>query len=66
MRQSCDYTSEGRLSPDVFHEMIRKAVQNLDVERAREDVLSFLLNRQSVEIWSADFFSSLIEKVEIV
>ena len=66
MRQSGDYTLEGRLSPDAFEQMIRQAVETLEVERAREDVLPFLLNRQAVEIWSTGFFDSLIEKVEVV
>ena len=66
MRQSGDYTSEAPLSPDVFREMIQAAVRNLDVEQAREEVLPFLLDRRSVEIWSLDFFSSLTDKVETV
>jgi predicted nucleotidyltransferase component of viral defense system len=66
MRQTGDYTSGSPLSPDVFREMIRSAVEKLDVEHARKEVLPFLLDPRSVDIWSADFFTSLIEKVEIV
>ena len=66
MRQSSDYTSEGPLGPDLFREMLREAVENLNIDRAREEVLPFVLDRRSVEIWSADFFHSLIDKVEFV
>jgi hypothetical protein len=66
MRQSGDYTSEAPLSGDVFREMLREAVENLDAKGAREEVSPFVLDRRSVEIWSADFFSSLIDKVEFV
>jgi len=66
MRQSRDYTSEASLGADVFRTMLRDAVESLDVEHAREEILPFVLDRRSVEIWSADFFNSLIDKVELV
>jgi predicted nucleotidyltransferase component of viral defense system len=64
MRQTGDYTSKDTLGPDTFREMLRQAVENLDIENAREEVLPFVLDRRSVEIWSADFLCSLVEKVE--
>jgi hypothetical protein len=66
MRQSGDYASERSLEPKSFRELVRRAVEDLDVERAREEVLPFVLDRRSVEIWSADFFASLVGKIEIV
>ena len=66
MRQSGDYTSEASLGADVFRTMLRDAVERLDVEHAREEVLPFVMDRRSVEIWSADFFNSLIDRVEFV
>jgi hypothetical protein len=65
MRQSGDYTSKDPLVPDAFREMLRQAVQNLDIDRACKEVLPFVLDRRSVEIWSVDFLSSLVEKVEL-
>jgi hypothetical protein len=66
MRQSGDYTSEEPLGHDAFREMLRQVVENLDIGRAREEVLPFVLDRRSVEIWSADFLSALVDKVELV
>jgi len=66
MRQSGDYTSEASLGADVFRTMLRDAVERLDVEHAREEVLPFVMDRRSVEIWSADFFNSLIDRVKFV
>ena len=66
MRQSRDYTPEASLGADVFRTMLRDAVERLDVEHAREEVLPFVMDRRSVEIWSADFFNSLIDRVEFV
>ena len=50
MRQSGDYTSKDPLGPDTFREMLGQAVENLDIERAREEVLPFILDRRAVEI----------------
>ena len=66
MRQSGDHTSETALSPDLFREIARAAVRQLNVAHAREEVLPLLVDRRSVEIWSADFFDSVIDKVELV
>jgi predicted nucleotidyltransferase component of viral defense system len=65
MRQSGDYTSKEPLGHDAFRKMLRQAVQNLDIGRAREEVLPFILDRRSVEIWSVDSLSDLVDKVEL-
>jgi len=65
MRQSGDYTSKDPLGPEAFRDMLRQAVENLDIDNAREEVLPFVLDRRSVEIWSVDFLSSLVDKVEL-
>jgi len=65
MRQSGDYTSNVPIDPETFREMLRQAVENLDIEHAREEVLPFVLDRRSVDVWSADFLNSLVDKVEL-
>jgi hypothetical protein len=64
MRQSGDLTSKDPLDPDTFREKLEQALENLDIERAREEVSPFVLDRRAVEIWSPDFLGSLVEKVE--
>jgi hypothetical protein len=66
MRQSGDYTGEAPLGSAGFRKALLEAVGNLDVEKAREEVLPFLFDRRSVEVWSRNFLLSLIDKVEIV
>jgi hypothetical protein len=46
--------------------MVRDAIENLDIERAREEVLPFVLDRRAIEIWSPDFFRSLVDRVVLV
>lgn len=66
MRQSGDYTSDGPLEPEAFRDMVRQAVKNLNIEHARAEVIPFLSDPRSVEIWSASFFTSLIDRIELV
>ena len=65
MRQSGDYTSNDPIGSEAFREMLRHAVENLDIEHAREEVLPFVLDRRSVEVWSEGFLISLVDKVEL-
>jgi len=64
MRQSGDYTSDRPLGRDAFRDMVRGAVESLDIERTSDEVRPFVLNRQALEIWSREFFNALIDKVE--
>jgi len=65
MRQSGDYRSDSPLGRDQFREMVRGAVASLDIERARDEVRPFVLDRQALEIWSREFFHALIDKIEL-
>ena len=62
---SGDYVSDRPLDQSAFREMVRGAVESLDIERVREEVRPFVLDRQALEIWSRDFFDALIDKVEL-
>lgn len=66
MRQSGDYSSDRPLDAGTFRRMLGDAVQELDIDRAREEVLPFVQDPASVEVWSEEFFTSLIETIEIV
>ena len=66
MRHSGDYTDSSPLGKAVLVEMIHAAVRALDIDKARAEALPFLSDPRSVEVWSVDFFSHLIDKLEIV
>jgi len=53
-----DYT------PKTVKELLRRRVETLDVELAKDDVKRFIYNKNELSIWSKDFFRAVIEKIE--
>ena len=47
-------------------QLLRQRVRQVDVGEIREEVALFLRERQSLEVWSQDFFLHLIENIETV
>jgi hypothetical protein len=45
-------------------ELLRQRVRRVDVGELREEVAPFVRERQSLEIWSQDFFLHLIDRIE--
>jgi hypothetical protein len=66
MRQSGDYSSDSSLGQGEFRERLRRAIESLDVDRARDEVSPFVPDRDALRLWSADFFASLIDRIEVV
>lgn len=62
MRQSGHWSDE-RLSADNVRDCLRDAIQTLDVSQARHDVRPFVRNPESLNIWSTDFFMSLVDRI---
>ena len=64
MRQSGDYRDEMPLTRDRLMELLRQAVDRLNVDRARDDVVRFVRDRRTIDIWSRDFFYEVIQRIE--
>ena len=64
MRQSGDYPEEAPLTRERMMELLNRAVEGLDVDRARDDVLRFVRDPGSVEVWSKDFFLEVVRRIE--
>ena len=63
MRQSGDYREDEPLSPDRMRNLLRLAVDDLDVERAHREVAPFVRDRRALEVWSREFFRQIIERL---
>ena len=50
------------LTPDLFRELLKKRIEEVDLEAAKKDVERFV--RNPIKIWSRDFFNSLLEQIE--
>jgi hypothetical protein len=64
MRQS-GHSSNERLSFVDVRNFLRDAIQALDVSQARQDVRPFIRDPKTLDIWSADFFMSLVDRIEM-
>ncbi len=44
--------------------LLSNVVENLDIQKAREDVLPFLQNKSETDVWSRDFFHHMISLIK--
>jgi predicted nucleotidyltransferase component of viral defense system len=65
LRQSGAWTSSQEMTQKDLLEFLEEKFRKLDVEQARKDVLPFLKDQAAVEIWSSEFFLSLLPKIRV-
>jgi predicted nucleotidyltransferase component of viral defense system len=63
MRQSGDYTADEALVPEILQTLLRWAVDNLDIEKARREVAPFIKDQRALDLWSQDFFTDVITRI---
>ena len=63
MRQSGDYTDDEVLAPEILQAMLRRAVDDLDVEKARREVAPFIRDQRALDLWSQEFFAEVITRI---
>ncbi len=66
MRQSGDYRDHEPLTPDRLQHLLRQAVDDLDVERARREVAPFIVDQRALGVWSRDFFRQIIPRIRSI
>ncbi len=63
MRQSGDYSTAETLTPDEWRRRLTDAVARLNVKQAVAEVEPFVRDRQSLSLWSKEFFSEIIRRI---
>ncbi|MFO7534216.1 MAG: nucleotidyl transferase AbiEii/AbiGii toxin family protein [Kiritimatiellia bacterium] len=63
MRQSGDYTAAGPLTPDDLRLRLAAAIARLDVRQAFADIEPFVRDRQSLTLWSKEFFTEISRRI---
>lgn len=53
------------LTRDLLLDFFSKRVEAIDWEKAKQDVLVFLKDKNQVALWSPDFFKELIQKISL-
>ena len=66
MRQSGHWDAECPLDVVSFDDLLLEAIANLDVDQAREEVLPFVREPAALDIWSRDFFTEVMKRVQPV
>ena len=56
--------NEKDFTPEVFKKMLRKRIEETNIESVKNDVRPFLKNPQEMEIWSTDYFLQLADMVQ--
>ncbi len=64
MRQTGHWSKENPVSREEWKAMLHQAIAELDIQAARRDVLPFVQDSSRLEVWSAGFFSSLVDMIQ--
>ena len=65
MRQSGNYQDEAPLTKEVMNMHILDAIDNLNVDQARREVMPFVNDVRELDIWSKDFFRAAAGRIEL-
>jgi hypothetical protein len=63
MRYSGHFNENISLTREIFLNILKQKIDNLNLNTARKDVIPFLKNPEKIDIWSKDFFLSAVEKI---
>ena len=66
MRQSGHYDRPEKLTKNELMNQLKIAIENLDIESARNEVKPFILNDSMLDLWSKEFFLAATEKIVVV
>ena len=53
------HLAKKKLEPEMLIEMLDERFDTIDFAKAKEDVKAFVSNQETLELWSADFFSQI-------
>jgi hypothetical protein len=62
-RNSGDW-DEKTITQNKFIQLIKDKITNVSFKAIREDIVRFIRDDKGLEIWSADYFGDLIEKIK--
>ena len=71
LSQSCKYLEENNiqipseLSKQTIKNLLLQRIESLDVEKAKNDIQPFIKDMREIELWSKEFFVSVIENIKI-
>ena len=64
LRQTGGWTATKKLTKQELLKMLEEKFSQLDFELAKKDILPFIRDDAAVQLWSQDFFTSLLRRLE--
>ncbi|WP_303720377.1 nucleotidyl transferase AbiEii/AbiGii toxin family protein [Malonomonas rubra] len=64
MRQSGPWTEDAPLATEALGEFLQQAIDQLDVDQARNEVLPFVGDPAALEVWSKEFFANIMQRIQ--
>lgn len=71
LSQSCKYLEENNiqipseLTKQTIKELLLQRIETLDIVKAKNDVQPFIKDIREIELWSKEFFVSVIENIKV-
>lgn len=66
MRQSGYWTLPRELTHDDVQILFEKKIESLDIASAKDDVINFIKDGRSLDLWSKDFFRHIAKEIKTV
>lgn len=66
LEQTGHWNNKKILTKEKVIKMLKEKFDNIDLEQAKKDVLKFIDNKDSVLIWSKDFFFDIVKKIKTI
>jgi len=63
MRQSGNYNEERPISEEKLRRLLQDAVDKLDVAKTRKEVSPFVRDHRTLDMWSHEFFTDVVQRV---
>jgi hypothetical protein len=64
MRQSGHWSAEAPLTTEALRELLQQAIDQLDVDQARNEALPFVRDPAALEVWSREFFADIVQRIQ--
>lgn len=58
-------TKESEFNLEILKKMLNKKFQEIDYTNAKEDVIAFINDKDSLNLWSTEFFIEISKKLEV-
>lgn len=63
MRQSGHYIEHGPITPEIIRQSIEKAIDGVNIDEIRKEVMPFVADARVLEIWSKEFFKAAADRI---